>query len=118
MTRLKTGINQFLPDFWQLVDLRPKHIHALTTGQFGVQAVFLGNLANGNQAIWSHFTTGHSWDHRIRTIFLDIAQIVVIAILQAGMAWFQYKVIPAGGQNIGHSWFTDITAQTVTMLLD
>jgi hypothetical protein len=49
---------------------------------------------------------------------LNVTEVVVVTVLQAGMAWFQDKVVPARCKNIGHCWLTDITAQTMTMLLD
>src|SRR5690606_16679039 len=80
--------------------------------------ISFGDLTDANQAIRSNLAACHTWHNRIGTIFLDIAEVVVVTILQTGMTWFQNKIIPAGCQNIGYSRFADITAHAVPMLLN
>lgn len=47
----------------------------------GIQPVFLGNLANGNEAIWCYLTGSDARNDRKSAITLNIAQETVIGIL-------------------------------------
>ena len=61
--------------------------------------VFLGHLADRDQAVRGDFAAGHSGDDRVGPVFLNVAEVVIIAVLQAGQFAFEDKIIPAGGKN-------------------
>src|SRR5471030_2146233 len=106
----ETGGDQFLPDQRQLLDARAKQINALAAGDLGVQAVLLGDHADGDQAIGRDFAAGHARHHRVGAVLLYIAEEVVVGVLQVGVFFFQHEVVPARGQDAGGDRLADFAA--------
>src|SRR5471032_2396265 len=112
----ETGSDQFFPYQRQLLDARAKQINALAAGDLGVQAVLLGDHADGDQAIGRDFAAGHARHHRVGAVLLYIAEEVVVGVLQAGVSSFQHEVVPARGQDAGGDRLADFAAEALPML--
>src|SRR5690348_5981458 len=100
------------------MDLCTKHIDALTTGDLGIQFIFIGNLPNRHQLRWRDFTTCNTRHDRVRTIFLHVGQIVVIGVLQLSLVTFEYKLVVDRSHDGADCGFADIATTAMTMLLD
>ena len=59
----------------------------------------VGNLTKGNQLLWSYFSTGYPWDHRICTVLLHVSQHVIVRILQTDMLFRQNVIVVKGCKN-------------------
>ena len=110
MAGFKTGGEQLAPDGRQIVFLRAEHADALRAGHFGIEVVFLGDLADGQQAVRGDFAAGGAWDHRVGAVFLDIAEEVVVGILQRRMLRLEDVFVPARGQQRADGGFTHFAA--------
>ena len=116
MARLEARSDQLFPDSGQLFDACTEHVHARPPRHLGVQAVFLGHLAHGDQAVGCDLTTGHTRHHGVAAVLLDVAQEVVVAVLQTGQLFLEHKIVPARSQHTGRHGFTNVTAQAFAVL--
>ncbi|ENO77080.1 cellobiohydrolase A [Thauera sp. 27] len=115
MAGLEAGGDQFFPDRWQLLDAGAEQVHPLATGDLGVQAVLLRHLADCDQPLWRDLATGHARHHRIGTVLLDVAEEVVVAVLQAGKLALEHEVVPARGEDRRRRRFADVAAQALAV---
>ena len=116
MARLEARSDQLFPNGGQLFDACTEHVHARPPRHLGVQAVFLGHLAHGDQAVGCDLTTGHTRHHGVAAVLLDVAQEVVVAVLQTGQLFLEHKIVPARSQHTGRHGFTNVTAQAFAVL--
>jgi hypothetical protein len=112
----EAGGDQFFPDQRQLFHAGAEQVDALAAGDLGVEAVLLGHLADRDQAIGRDFAAGHARHHRVGAVLLDIAEEVVVGILQAGVFLLEHEVVPARRQDAGHHRLADVAAQALAVL--
>nr|GEU28124.1 hypothetical protein [Tanacetum cinerariifolium] len=101
VARFETGRDQLFPDQGQLVHPGAKQVHPRAARDLGVQAVLLGHHAHGDQAIGRDLAARHARHHGIRAVLLDIAEEVVVGVLQAGVLFLQHEVVPHRRQDAG-----------------
>src|SRR5256885_10688301 len=56
-------------------------------------------LFRSDQAVRRDFAAGHARHHGVAAVLLDIAQVVVVAVLQAGQLRLQHELVPARSQD-------------------
>ena len=110
MPGFKAGGEQLAPDGRQVVFLRAEHADALRAGHFGVKVVLFGDLSDGQQAVRGDFAAGGARYHRVSAVFLDIAEEVVVGILQRRVLRFEDVFVPARGQQRADGRFADFAA--------
>jgi len=116
VARLETRSDQLFPDQRQLLHPCAKHVHARAAGDLGVQAVLLGHLAHGDQAVGRDLAAGHARHHRVGAVLLDVAQVVVVAVLQARQLLLEHELVPARGEHAGRHGLADVAAHAGAML--
>ena len=107
---LESGGDQLFPDQRQLFHPCAKHVHARTARDLGVQPVLLRHLAHSDQPVGRDFAAGHAWHHGIGAVLLDVAQVVVVAVLQAGQFLLEHKLVPARREHAGRHGLADVAA--------
>src|SRR5690606_28097419 len=68
MAGFEAGGDQLFPDGGQLLDARTEQVHTLAAGDLGVQAILLGHLAHGDQALGRDLATWHARHDRVAAI--------------------------------------------------
>ncbi len=116
MAGFEAGGDQLAPDFRQVVLLRAEQADALGAGDFGVEVVFLGDLAHRQQAFRRDFAAGGARDHRVGAVFLDVGEEVVVGVLQRRMLRLEDVLVPAGGQQRADGRFTHFAAVALAVL--
>ncbi len=118
MARFESRIHELLPDLRQLLHPRTKEIDPLPAGDFGIQVVAFGHLADGDQAVRRDLSSGDARHHRIGAIFLDIGKEAIVGVLEREMLRLEQIIIPARRQHRSHQRFTDLTPVAVAVFVD
>lgn len=110
MSAFESGIDQFFPDFGKLMDLCAKEVDSLAAGDFGVEAVLFGDLAERNKLIGRDLTAGDAGDDRIESAALHVGEEAIIRVLQRVVRTIGDLIVPQAGENRRHSGFADFAA--------
>src|SRR6185312_8429419 len=111
MAAFETCGDQFLPNRWQIGDMRSEKVNPLTARDLRVEVVFFCHFAQHDQFLGRDLPAGHAGNDRIASAFLDIGEVTVIAILDGRVA--DDGLVPAAGQNAGYRGFADLAAVPV-----
>ena len=79
---LHAGGDHLFPDVGQLLHLRAEQIDALAAGDLGVQAVLLGDAAQGDELVGRDLAAGHARHHGVQPAALHVGQEAVVGVLQ------------------------------------
>lgn len=71
---------------------------------------FLATWPTAIRPVGRDFAAGHAWHHGIGAVLLDVAQVVVVAVLQAGQFFLEHKLVPARREHAGRHGLADVAA--------
>src|SRR5690606_14325642 len=94
MSAFEPGCDQFLPDKGKIIEMGSKHVDTLSTCDFGIKPIFLGDFSYNDQFFRLVFSSRYTRYNRIGSTSLYISQKAVIAILSDIVSFSQYHFIP------------------------
>ncbi|PMB67057.1 hypothetical protein BM221_006719 [Beauveria bassiana] len=110
VARLEAGGAERGPDGGQVLLAGAKEVDALAAGDFGVEAVALGDAANGEQLGGRDLAAGDARDDRVGAVALDVAEVAVVGVLKATVGGAQDVLVPEGGKDAGDGGFAELAA--------
>src|SRR5439155_25946404 len=85
-----------------LVQSSAEQVDALATGDLGVEAELLGDVADGDELVGRDLPTGHAGNHRVGAVALQVGQEVVVGVLEGGLLPGQDVAVAQRGQHRAH----------------